>query len=177
MEQTFYQAVVSGSGVTEISGSGDLDSLASNLSVFTQGLENFTAAKAPSANRTFVVAGPVAANIRSNTSLQNINESGDPGLLREGELGRVMGVNIVESQYVETVFSGSTNIMLQRDGLGIAVRPGNSGEGTTQIVDPESGIGLTLTITEQEYQTKWSISALWGVKVIRGDFNQVFYGC
>jgi hypothetical protein len=49
------------------------------------------------------VLGPTeAANFRSLSQLQKVNEAGGPNLLRNGEMGQILGFRIMESQQIAT---------------------------------------------------------------------------
>lgn len=188
METTFFNEAIAGTD-NQIAtwAANDLSILSSSLTPIITARKNLADAYAPLNDRYFVMGTQEAAHLLSNTQLQKVNEAGGSSFLREGQLGRIMGVDLVESNYVLAATSGSSgggaatttgtaNVLLQKSGIGIAVRAANAGTNVVVITDPISGAPLTLTIWQQEYQTKWSISSLWGVKTIRGSFTNVLYG-
>jgi len=182
MDTSFTSASVAGAkdsgGVYAFgfSGSNATDSLTGSLELFAHANRILMDQKAPTANRTMLLTPAAAENFRLNQQLQRVNEAGTAGLLREGSLGRIMKFDVFESNFsvADSLGSGSVNLAIQRNALGVAVRPGNSGPGTAIILDPVSGAPLTLTVYQQEYQVKWTISALWGVTGIRDAFIYAF---
>lgn len=191
METTFFtEAYTSSSNHITTYASNNLAALTSSLAPIVTARKNLSNAYAPLNDRYFVMGTTEAANLLQNTQLQKVNEAGGSSFLREGALGRIMGVDLVESNFVPTLSSaslasivdvgtgnsGSANVLLQRGGMGIAVRAANAGTNVVVITDPISGAPLTLTIWQQEYQTKWSISALWGCKTIRPTFTNILWG-
>ena len=158
------------------SGSNATDSLTGSLEIFAHANRILMDNKAPTANRTMLLSPAAAENYRLNQQLQKVNEAGSAALLREGSLGRIMRFDVFESNFsvADSLGSGSVSLAIQRNALGVAVRPGNSGDGTAIIVDPVSGAPLTLTVFQQEYQVKWTLSALWGVAPIRDSFIYAF---
>ena len=170
---------VASSGSTEIttyaSTTGSLNQLTSSFGPLLTVRKALSDAKAPQMQRSMFFGTGEINNLLQNPNLTRMNEAGTGETLRQGQIGRLFGFDIYESNYTPSNVSGSVNIGLQRTGLGIAVRPANSGPNVTVFTDPISGMPITLTITPQEYQTKWSLSYLAGVKVLNADLVQTLY--
>lgn len=67
------------------------------------------------------------------------------------------------------------NLVFQRGALAFASRPlaqalGSSHDDMSSIVDPISGMALTVAITRESYQSTFRVSCLWGVKLVRPEF-------
>lgn len=66
------------------------------------------------------------------------------------------------------------NLLIHRDAIALAIAPKRLTAMTAArraniatAIDEESGLGLTLEVSDQHYQTQWSLSAFYGAKVVR----------
>lgn len=88
----------------------------------------------------------------------------------------------VASGIAITVFATYVqNLVFQRQAVAFASRPlgaalGASGDDMRSIVDPVSGLALTLAITRESYQSTFRVSCLYGVKLVRPDFACIIAG-
>jgi len=63
---------------------------------------------APMGDRHLVMDTTAGLNVRSLTQLSNVNQSGSSDLLRDGDLGRIFGFNLAESDAVKTHTVGTS---------------------------------------------------------------------
>jgi len=92
---------------------------------------------APKGDRHLVVDTAAGVNIRSLTQLTNVNEAGDPELLRRGMLGLpVFGFNMGESEGIKTQTAGTGASYLVNNGAGLV-------KGTTTVA-VDTGTGTIL---------------------------------
>lgn len=163
METTFFQAAVSGAASTVNGGHG----LSSSLSVIATARKALTDNLAPQDGRAFIYSPAVQLDLLNNANFVQVQQAGSAETLRTGIMLPVLGFNMVESNLIPTFStSGSACVALQKAGLGIAVRPASVNSNAVILIDETSGIPYTVSRWEQEYQTKYSVGALWGVKAI-----------
>lgn len=179
VELTLWQEMASGSSAKVTTyGATHLGILSSSIKE-TLGVArtNLSNALAPQSDRTVVLGVDEYSNLLANTQFQKINETALPGFLRDADtVNRLSGFDIYESQWVISNVSGTVNPVFHRDAVALVVRPGNAGPNTAVITDPVSGFPMVYSEFQQEYQTKYTLSALWGVKTLRGNFSTILYG-
>lgn len=82
-------------------------------------------------------------------------------------------VALAGGEAVTVKASHVVNLGFHRDAFALAMRPLATPEGFTggniirTMVDPLTGMTLRLEISRQHKRTRWSIDALWGVKLVR----------
>lgn len=105
-----------------------------------------------------------------------VEKYGPNTAIMEGELGKICGIRIFESQLVQTSGSPTTyhGLVYGPDAMILAMRslpqaPANVGVDQAVIVDAQSGLGLRVSYSwSQDYLgVQVTIDALWGVAVQR----------
>jgi len=93
-----------------------------------------------------------------------------------------VGPNLVtaksSTEVVTVKASHRMNLLIQPNALAFAMAPmaeaaqtATARMNTATAIDEESGLALTLKVSEQYFQTQWSLSALWGSAVVRPQFG------
>lgn len=177
MELTYIQTAVSGAiNAGQVVTLGN--AVSSSLTPVYKAKKYLADALAPSSGRALVYNTTFGLNLAANTTLLKVNEAGTADLLRSGQQSNILGFALQESNFLgnsNASYSGSTSmaVAFQHDGLGIAVRPANVNSNVVIINDPVTGMPITISTWEQEYQRKVAVGALWGVKSIRDKFHAI----
>lgn len=105
----------------------------------------------------------VTANATQASAATDVTVNIEPGLV----------VALAGSEAVTVKASHVVNLGFHRDAFALAMRPLAVPDGFTggniiqSMVDPLTGLTLRLEVARQHKRTRWSIDALWGVKLVR----------
>jgi hypothetical protein len=82
------------------------------------------------------------------------------------------------SEVVTVKATHRMNLLIQPNALAFAMAPmadaaqtASARANTAVAIDEESGLSLTLKVSDQYFQTQWSVSALWGSALVRNQFG------
>jgi len=82
------------------------------------------------------------------------------------------------SEVVTVKATHRMNLLIQPNALAFAcplmaeaAQTASARANTAPVVDEESGLALTLKVSDQYFQTQWSVSALWGSALVRNQFG------
>jgi len=153
---------------------GSLDLLSSSFSPILTAAKALDDAKARPNGRSLYLGTAETYNLLSNPNLTRQNEAGTNETLRRGLINAgLFGFDVFKTYYAPSYTSGSANLAIQQAGLGVAVRPANAGVGTMTVIDPLSGFPVTMTVSQQDYQTRIDLGILFGVTVLRSNHVQI----
>lgn len=126
---------------------------------------------APAAGDIFTIAGDTQTYVvTSSTALVGTDSdvSFEPGL--KVAIPAVDGNEVVTFKTTHVA-----NLVYHPKAVGLAMRPirvpATRQDTMMSITDPETGLSLTLSVFDQYHQTTWELSALFGVKGLRGEYS------
>lgn len=126
---------------------------------------------APAAGDIFTIAGDTQTYVvTSSTTLAGTDSdvSFEPGL--KVAIPAADGNEVVTFKTTHVA-----NLVYHPKACGLAMRPvrvpSSRQDTMMSITDPETGLSLTLSVLDQYHQTTWELSALYGVKGIRGEYS------
>jgi len=128
--------------------------------------------KVPLANRNIVVAPECEAKLLGASNLQSFFAFSEPGVVREGQLGRAYGIDIYMSQLVPLATT-LKNIAFTPEALILATRAlpeaGNPGVDQMVVNDPDSRLIFRQTVSynPNALGVQVTLDVLYGVSVLR----------
>lgn len=129
---------------------GTANGTALTAALIVAGRKQLSAAKAPKADRSMVLGPEAYSQLLTLPEFVSVERYGVSTPIQEGELGRIYGFKVFESQSIVTA-TADQNLMFHKRAFGIAFRPlpleAKGGE-VTQIVvsDPLSGMSARVTM-------------------------------
>jgi P22 coat protein - gene protein 5 len=166
--------VTLGTGTATAVGTAGTDLSASTLQTVSKTL---TDAKVPSGGRNIVISTKDKIALLADTTLTNYFAFSQSQAVSEGQLGRVYGLSVFESQAVPTVAGTpieTDNYAWRTDGVILAMRglpepPPNTGAVAANVRDPLSGIVMRVVMAyDASYGgVRITMELLYGSKVLQ----------
>lgn len=132
------------------------------------GRKQISDAKAPLADRSMVVGTEAYSQLLTLAEFTSVERYGSSSAIVDGELGKIYGFKVFESQSIVTA-TADQNLMFHKRAFGIAFRPltmdAKGGEVVQQIVtDPVSGMSVRVTMwyNANVLGTQCTIDVLYG---------------
>lgn len=129
---------------------GSANGTALTNAILIAGRKQLSDAKAPKEDRSMVVGTEAYAQLLGLDSFVSAEKYGSSTPVMEGELGKIFGFKVFESQSIVTA-TADQNLMFHKRAFGLAVRPlplDASGDNVRQVIvtDQESGLSVRVTI-------------------------------
>lgn len=127
---------------------GSANGTAITNAILVAGRKQLSDAKAPKADRSLVVGTEAYAQLIALDSFISAEKYGSNAPIMEGELGKIYGFKVFESQSIVTAVADQ-NLMFHKRAFGLAVRPlplEAKGDAVQVIVADESGLSLRVTM-------------------------------
>jgi hypothetical protein len=120
--------------------------------------------------KSFVGNMEIEAGLLSDTNLVLANARGNPATITEGNLGRIVGMDVYSSDVIPTNSVSLTGFACGRDAIAIAMRnlgdylPAEEYDAVEQFVDADSGISALYTRHWSRAQGRWfmNLHCLYG---------------
>lgn len=130
--------------------------------------QTLSVAKAPNSDRVIVASPELYTGLLALSEFTSAEKYGSSTPVQEGELGKIYGFKVFESQSIVTA-TNNQNLAFHKRAFGIAVRPLplTSMDGVIQqvVTDSESGLSVRVTMSYDTAQlgVKTTVDVLYGV--------------
>lgn len=136
--------------------------------ILVAGRKQLSDAKAPNTDRAMVVGTEAYSQLLTLDSFISAEKYGSNAPIMEGELGKILGFKVFESQSIVTA-TADQNLMFHKRAFGLAVRPLAIDNGSDTVVqevvsDPDSGLSIRVTMwyNADKLGTQCTIDLLYG---------------